>query len=95
MESKGFKHLVARSACFLSFLFAVVFLAAASWLFAEGPLPSIQVGENRFLAVGGVSINGYSLPDWMFYFLPTGFCVASFGLFFVGWRLVRMKYEDL
>ncbi len=80
------------SVCLVS---ALMLLAGASWLFIVGPSPGMPLGNETYMIVGPVSINGYCLPDWTFYFLPIGLCAISLGLLFLGSRLVRAKPKGL
>ena len=94
MDTRNSKSILVRLLGVLCFVFALLLFVAAAWLFAEGDLPGIQVGDT-YLAFGGVSINGQNLPGWTFYFFPGGLCVISVCLLFASWRMVRVKNEDL
>jgi hypothetical protein len=95
MDSRDSKSILARQPGVLCFLFALLSLVAAAWLFAEGDFPGIPVGGHTYLEFGGVSINGHVLPDRAFYFVPGGLCVVSVCLLCAGWRMVRAKHEGL
>lgn len=72
---------------------ALASILVAAWLFAEGQFPALSLDGRTHIAFWGISIGGFSLPEWTFYFVPTGLYLAGIGLLFMGWRLARSGYE--
>jgi len=91
MNTDGPKSALVRFGGVFCFMLAVPLLAVASWLFAEGELPAISLGDRSFMAFGGLSINGFDLPNWSFYVLPAGLCLVSAALLILGFRMMRVK----
>jgi hypothetical protein len=93
MNSATQKPTLVRMWAVFCFMLALMLLVAASWLLAEGQLPSLSLGDGAYLVFGGVSINGFAVPDWAFYFLPGGLYLLAVALLFVGWRLVKPNHD--
>jgi len=74
-----------------SFVAALVLSALAAWLFILGEFPTIRTGENTYMTFAAFSVNGVALPDWAFYFIPTGMSVMAMILAYVGWRVGRAR----
>jgi hypothetical protein len=89
MKSATFKPILVWVCAMICFVVALLLFVAASWLCAEGSLPSVPVGDRTYVAVAGLSINGITMPAWAFYFLPSALFLLAVALVFVGWRLVR------
>ena len=74
-----------------SFVAALVLSALAVWLFILGEFPSIRTGENSYMTFAAFSVNGVVLPDWAFYFIPSGVLVIAMIVAYVGWRFGRTR----
>jgi hypothetical protein len=70
---------------------AFVLTALAVWSFILGEFPTIRTGENSYMTFAAFSVDGVILPDWAFYFIPTGISVIAMILAYVGWRFGRTR----
>jgi hypothetical protein len=95
MSTRRAKSTLVRFCGVFCFTLAFLLLVLASWLSAEGHLPDFSLGGRTHLAFGGITVNGFYLPDWTFYLLPGGLYLVSLALLFLGWRILRSRHGTL
>jgi hypothetical protein len=94
MNLRTSRSVLVRVGAIASFLLAVLLLGAACWLFAERDFPALPLGKGTYMDFRGLSVNGLHLPGWTFYLIPGSLCLASVALFFLGWRMGKLTYEE-
>ena len=91
MKTNLSKLIVTKCGPVVCLLLALSCLAVAAWLFANGRFPYFTAGQNTLVQFDGLSINGFKLPSWTFYFIPCGLCLAAGGLFLLARALMDRR----
>jgi len=95
MENRDSKSMARRKIGAYFFIAAIVVASLAVWLCVDGELPAIKIGSDTVIIFEGMGVNGVQIPDWAFYFIPTGLFIVAIILWMIGWHKSRVRrHED-